>query len=239
MARSAQGRSAITRVATAARGGARRLARAWQRSGGDQRAAALAALALLATMFLPWYQLTTLAVPGGRPVSGGQSLSAFQVFTFVEAATLLVVAAVVALLFARAERRDFHLPARDGTLLAAAGVWVCLLIFYRQLDQPEPTAGAQAAATVGVNWGIFLAFLAALVLTAAGVRMRAAAAGEREPPATRRRPDGPGRDESGPPTARTDVVPSRATPTGGQLSFDDAPEEPEPLRPGEARARDR
>ena len=240
MARSDQGRSAITRVATAAGGGVRRVGRAWQRSGADQRVAALAALALLATMFLPWYQLTTLAVPGGRPVSGGQSLSAFQVFTFVEAATLLVVAAVVALLFARAERREFHLPAREGTLLAAAGVWVCLLIFYRQLDQPEPTAGAQAAATVGVNWGIFLAFLAALVLTAAGVRMRAAAAGEREPPATRRRPGGPAGNESEPSTARTEVVPSRRAPTGGQLSFDDAPEEPEPLRPGEVPpARDR
>ncbi|HEV2771109.1 MAG TPA: hypothetical protein VGV40_13075, partial [Solirubrobacteraceae bacterium] len=139
-----------------------------------------------------------------------------------------------ALLFARAERRDFHLPARDGTLLAAAGVWVCLLIFYRQLDQPEPTAGAQAAATVGVYWGIFLAFLAALVLTAAGVRLRAATAGRQEPPATRRRPGSPAGGVPDPPTARTEVVPSRRMPTGDQLSFDDdAPEESEPLRPGE------
>jgi len=189
MARADQGRSAVTRVATAVGRGARRVGRACRASGADQRVAALAALTLLATMFLPWYQLTPLAVPEGRAAGEGQSLSAFQVFTWVEAATVLVVAAVVALLFARAERRDFHLPARDGTLLGAAGGWVCLLIFYRQLDQPEPTAGAPAE--VGVDWGIFLAFLAALVLTAAGVRLRAATAGQEEPPATRRRPGGP------------------------------------------------
>lgn len=180
-------RSLPTRAASAAGSGARRTARAWRALNRDRRTATLAALGVLATMFLPWYRRDTTAFVDGRPVSASQDLSAFQVFTFVEAATLLVVAALLALLFARAEQRDFHLPARDGTLVCAAGVWTCLLIFYRQLDQPEPLAGAQASASVGVNWGIFLAFLAAIVLAAVGFRMRVDEQGRHPPPVVRDR----------------------------------------------------
>lgn len=230
-------RSLVTRAASAAANGLRRTARAWRSMEGDRRIAALAALAVLATMFLPWYQRDTTAFVEGRPVSASNDLSAFQVFTFVEAATLLVVVALLALLFARAEQRDFHLPARDGTLVGAAGVWVGLLIFYRQLDQPEPLAGAQASANVGVNWGIFLAFLAAIVLAAVGFRMRVAERTEHEPPVVR--------DARAVPTPSTQAAPGRR-PQGArdateQLSFDDPPQrESEPLRPGEVpSARDR
>ena len=222
--------------------GARRIARAWRALHRDRRIATLAALAVLTTMFLPWYQRDTTAFVDGRPVSASQDLSAFQVFTFVEAATLLVVLALLALFFARAEQRDFHLPARDGTLVCAAGAWICLLIFYRQLDQPEPLAGAQASASVGVNWGIFLAFLAAIVLAAVGFRMRVAELDEHEPPAVR--------DTRGDPTPPTRTTATRTAPARRaadqdatrQLSFDDADAEPRPapLRPGEVpSARDR
>ncbi|HEV2819314.1 MAG TPA: hypothetical protein VGW11_02295 [Solirubrobacteraceae bacterium] len=182
MAGGSDQRSLPTRLASAAGSGARRTARAWRALNRDRRIATLAALAVLATMFLPWYQRDTTAFVDGRPVSASQDLNAFEVFTFVEAATVLVMAALLALLFARAEQRDFHLPARDGTLVCAAGVWTGLLIFYRQLDRPEPLTGAQASASVGVNWGIFLAFLTAIVLAAVGFRMRVAEHGQDAPP---------------------------------------------------------
>lgn len=187
MAAGSDQRSLPTRAASAVGSGARRTVRAWRALNRDRRIATLAALAVLATMFLPWYQRDTTAFVDGRPVTASQDLSAFQAFTFVEAATLLAIAALLALLFARAEQRDFHLPARDGTLVFAAGAWICLLIFYRQLDRPEPLAGAQASASVGVNWGIFLAFLAAIVLGAVGFRMRVAEQGQDPPPVVRDR----------------------------------------------------
>lgn len=194
-----------TRAASAAGNGARRTVRAWRGLVRDRRIATVAALAVLATMFLPWYRRDTTAFVDGRPVNASQNLNAFQVFTFVEAATLLVIAALLALFFARAEQRDFHLPARDGTLVCAAGVWICLLIFYRQLDQPEPLAGAQASANVGVNWGIFLAFLAAIALAAVGFRMRVAEQGERRPPVVR--------DARGSATAPTRTAAAPPTPS--------------------------
>ncbi|MDQ3609676.1 MAG: hypothetical protein M3459_12370 [Actinomycetota bacterium] len=227
--------------------------RAWRGLDRDRRIATIAALAILATMFLPWYQRDTTAFVDGRPVSASQNLNAFQVFTFVEAATLLVIAALLALLFARAEQRDFHLPARDGTLVCAAGVWICLLIFYRQLDRPEPLAGAQASASVGVNWGIFLAFLAAIVLGAVGFRMRVAEQGEHQRPMVRDARGGatsPTRDDATPPTrtAATHTAPAPGASDQDvthQLSFDDpenaaAQPTPAPPRPGEVpSARDR
>lgn len=187
MAGGSDQRSLPTRAASAAGNGARRTVRAWRVLDRDRRIVTAAALAILATMFLPWYQRDTTVVVDDRLVDASKNLNAFQVFTFVEAATLLVIAALLALFFARAEQRDFHLPARDGTLVGAAGVWICLLIFYRQLDKPEPLAGAQTSASVGVNWGIFLAFLAAIVLAAVGFRMRATEQGEHQPPVVRDR----------------------------------------------------
>ncbi|MDQ3609661.1 MAG: hypothetical protein M3459_12295 [Actinomycetota bacterium] len=205
MAGDSDQRSLPRRAASAAGSGARRTARAWRALNRDRRIATLAALAVLTTMFLPWYQRDTTAFVEGRPVSASQNLNAFQAFTFVEAATLLVIAALLALLFARAEQRDFHLPARDGTLVCAAGAWICLLIFYRQLDQPEPLAGAQASASVGVSWGIFLAFMAAIVLAAVGFRMRVAEQGQQPPPVVH-----DAHDATKPPTAppRPEEVPS-------------------------------
>jgi hypothetical protein len=141
---------------------ARRGLRAWRALHPDERLAAAAALGLFITMFLPWYQRT-----GAESV---RNLTAFGAFSFVEAAILLVAVGVLVLLFYRAEGRAFHLPGGDGVVILAAGVWVCLLVFYRQLDKPSGGAGV----IVGVQWGIFMTFLAGLALAFAGQRVRAA-----------------------------------------------------------------
>jgi hypothetical protein len=99
--------------------------------------------------------------------------------SFVEAAVFLVAAGVIALLFARAERRDFHMPGSDGAVVMLAGGWATLLIFYRVFSRPDGHGYP-----VGIQWGFFLAFVAAGLLTYAGWRMRATSAPE--PPLVRR-----------------------------------------------------
>jgi hypothetical protein len=189
----------------AVRGAVRRLARAWRALVAEQRLAAYAALALFVTMLLPWYQLQ-------RVVKGGiqtHNVSAFSVFSFVEAAVLLVVVGVLFLLFQRAEGRGFHLPGGDGTVIFAAGVWTAFLLFFRVIDRP-PGGGYP----VGIAWGFFVAFVAAGFLAYAGARLRTAHQPEPplpeppppEPPTVRRRR--PRDDDDGP--------------TQGQLSFDEA-----------------
>ena len=155
-----------------------RLTSAWGALAPEQRIAALAAVALLVTMFFPWYELQSLN-PKTHAIDS-RSISAFGDVSFVEAAVFLVAAGVIALLFARAESRDFHMPGSDGAVVMAGGGWATLLIFYRVFSRP-----AGHGYPVGIQWGFFLAFVAAGVLTYAGWRMRATATPE--PPLVRPR----------------------------------------------------
>jgi hypothetical protein len=135
----------------------------------EMRMAGFAALALFVTMFLPWYEKQFFDVKENHFVSA--NVSAIQVFTFVEAAVLLVALAVMFLVYARAQKKGFHLPGGDGVAITIAGAWAELLLVWRLFDKPDVN---ERAATVGIQWGLFAAMLAAGVLIAAGARVRAA-----------------------------------------------------------------
>jgi len=150
-----------------------RLQHAVRALDAEQRLAGLAALALMVTLFLPWYQVSVAR--GSAFIDS--SRTAFGVFSFVEAAVLLVAVGVLALLFARGERKGFHLPGGDGTVILAAGLWAALLLLWRVFDRPDV---AGRGVTVGIQWGFFFAFLAAAAIALAGWRLRQP--GHPEPP---------------------------------------------------------
>jgi hypothetical protein len=199
-----------------------RLTRDWRTIGPEQRLAGGAALALFVTMLLPWYQQNAVVnEPRTAPLQS-RNLNAFQVFSFVEAAVLLVALAVLYLLYARAEGREFHLPGGDGAVVFAAGLWTALLLVLRLFDKPGINSHG-VAANVGVQWGIFFALAAAGVLAYTGSRMRAAA--RPEPPLRRsRRPPPPSR----PPAPR-------GQPSRPKESSPQPPPEPRPQSPSESR----
>jgi len=182
-----------------------RLAHAWRTMAPEQRLVAVAALALLVTMFLPWYGLQSLDRKTG--VINSHDISAFGDVSFVEAAIFLVAVGVSAIVFARGEGRAFHLPGGDGLIVMIGGCWAALLIFYRVFSRPSG-----GGYPVGIEWGFFLAFVAAGGLALAGWRMRA---GERpEPPASARPPRPPRR----PPAPDEEItvragVPARSRPS--------------------------
>jgi hypothetical protein len=126
--------------------------------------AAGAAGALMLTLLLPWYS----AVFRGNEARSFNR-SAFGEFSFVETAVLLVAVAVLYLIWARSQRKGFHLPGGDGTVIMAAGAWAFLLIVWRLFDTPEADN-----AEFGLQWGIFVALAVAGLLTGAGARVRAA-----------------------------------------------------------------
>jgi hypothetical protein len=135
----------------------------------EHRLAAGAAGALILSMLLPWYQKSF--VPPGKSTFVHDSLSAFGVFTFVEAAILVVAAGVLFLIWARMEGKAFHLPGGDGFVISAAGAWALLLLIWRVFDRP----GDESPSTdVGIQWGFIVALAAAGALIAAGARVRAA-----------------------------------------------------------------
>jgi hypothetical protein len=148
-------------------GVARRIGGAWRTLGGDQRLAAGASVALFVCLFLPWYSTSPTVVPAHKQAAS-LSHSGLSTFGWVEAAVLLVAVAVLFLLFARAERRAFHLPGGDGGVITAAGAWVIFLVLWRFFDRPSFGTGV----AVGLQWGIFVTLAAGAVLAYAGTRVR-------------------------------------------------------------------
>jgi hypothetical protein len=211
----------------------------------ELRLAAGAAAGLGFTLILPWYEKSFFATTGSGTVAVTDSLSAFQVFSFVEAAVLLVAAGVLYLIWARAQRKGFHLPGGDGTVIMAAGAWALLLLVWRLFDKPDVD---DPGATVGVQWGMFAALLAAGLLTATGARVRAAHrpeppnpmaddAGWERPPPRERSPERRPREG----TAVTEVLrerpgwegeppeaPGRSKRRGAVAANEERPDEPPP-----------
>ena len=105
----------------------------WRRLNTEQRVAAVGALLLV--------------------------VSTFGQFSFVEAAVALTGLGVLLLLKQRADRKRFHLPFGDGTVILAAALWSALLIVSRIFDRP-----------LGQS---ILALGCAAILAAAGLRERA------------------------------------------------------------------
>jgi hypothetical protein len=201
----------------------------------ELRMAGIAALALVLSLLLPWYQKSV--VPPGRGDLVTDNLSALGVFSFVEAAVLLVAVGVLYLVVARAGQRAFHLPGGDGFVISLAGGWAMALLIWRLFDKPNVGG---AGATIGIQWGIFGAMLAAGALIAAGARVRAAhrpeppnpaaeEPGWEEPP-RRRRSDQPADRRPRDATAVTEVLRERP-------DWEGAPPEP-PARPRRRRGGD-
>jgi hypothetical protein len=175
----------------------------WRALPHERRLAAIAALALLFTLFLPWYQETVIARGTTASLSTvSASLTGWGAFSFVEAAVLLVAAAVLVLLFVRAEGAAFHVPGGDGGVVTAAGMWTCLLVVWRMFDKEGTTGHGLYETASGVEWGIFIALALAALLTYAGSRIKLANApepplpGDDAPP--RQRSQRPSSTEHGP-----------------------------------------
>ncbi len=206
-------------------GVAARVGRVWSRLTPEQRMAAISAILLLLSMLLPWYQQTTFA----NDEKHEYALNAFQVYGFVEAAIFVVAIAVLVLLWLRGEGRAFHLPGGDGAVITTAGVWVMFLVFYRQLDKPDGGPEGEVVTSIGVNWGIFIAFLLGALLAWNGVRIRTTHTPE---PALEEDDTAPAAAGAPPADAAPTVVarrPSDRDDDGeggddGQLSFDEPPE---------------
>ena len=224
-----------------------RIGRNWRALSSEQRLPAIAALTLLLSMLLPWYRESQTLVVKGQPARLVNSLNAFEVYSFVEAAIFVVAVGVLVLLWTRAERKAYHLPGGDGTVIMGAGLWVMFLIFYRQFDRPNRSG---VGVDVSVNWGIFIAFLLGALLAYAGYRLRAAHVPEPlvddappppaetvPAPAAADRPPAADAEADGPDTEPTVVARRRRPPPGddvldGQLSFDEPAEYRPPPRRG-------
>ena len=131
------------------------------------------------------------------------------------------------LLYARSHKRGFHLPGGDGTAIFLAGAWTALLLIWRWFDKPNLEGDE------GIQWGIFVALLAAGSLAWAGLRIRAAHRPEPPLPVPTEVDERPPR--GGPRVERTPDRRPHTAPTeplgNDQLALDDPPAYDPPRRP--------
>ena len=206
--------------------GVGRVHRAWNLLSPDRRLAAIAAIGLFVSLFLPWYQETLLDTTSKKPIDISTSVTGWGAFSPVEAAVLLVAAGVLVLLFKRAEGNAFHVPGGDGFVVMAAGVWTCLLVIWRIFDKQSTDLHGQGATISGIEWGIFVALAVAALMAYAGNRIRAAH--QPEPPL----PGEPGGGEPvssepqpprAPSPAPTEPMPTRRRPAAAAAEGSEAP----------------
>lgn len=130
--------------------------------GGAERLAALGAVVCLASLPLPWYRVE---------LDRDLVRTGLGAFGFAEAALLLTLGAALFLLFLVGRGRRPPLPLHEGTLLAAAGFWSGLLVFYLVLDRPNfRFKGFES--DYDLAYGIFVALGGATLLALAGLRIR-------------------------------------------------------------------
>jgi hypothetical protein len=109
--------------------------------------------ALLASLFLPWYE------DGEADLTGWQALGAIDVVVAV------IAAAAVALLVVTATQRVPAVPVMMDALVTLAGIVAALLVLIRALDLP---AGA-----TGRDWALWIGLAGALGIVLGGaVAMR-------------------------------------------------------------------
>ena len=130
--------------------------------GAHDRVAALGIAALALSLLLPWY---------GATFAGGVVKTALGTFGFVEAAIVLTAGAAGYLLARATAGHDLPRPLHTGTVVAAAGAWIAVLIGYRMLDRPEFDFG-YFHVPANLRYGIFVALGGAALIVIGGLRRR-------------------------------------------------------------------
>lgn len=183
------------------------IVQAWTTLSVAQKRTAVATVVLFLSLLTPWYATKAVLVArtGSRPQVSEGTMSGFSAFSFVEAAILVTVVALLLLTWGRATGRRFSLPAYDGTLVVAAAGWIGLLIVIRLFVRPGTTDTATSTTLVGLSWGIFASLAAAGLLLTTGLDQRRRALA--------------GNPAAGEPP--TSVVPRRHPPEGHQLPDED------------------
>ena len=140
----------------------RQLARDIRGLSGNERVAFLGAAIMVFSFFLPWYR---------APVASDLVQTGFGAFSFAEGALVLIAAATAFLALEAGGGYVPPRPLREWGLLVLAGSWAALIVIYRMIDRPDfHLAGIED--TYEIHYGIFVALAGALVIIAAGLRMR-------------------------------------------------------------------
>jgi hypothetical protein len=134
--------------------------RFWSTPGA--RLAAVGALIVIASLFMPWYAVQLVLFKA-------ISESALSAFGAATAALVLTTGAALYLITRAARGYRLPRPLSVGAVLALAGAWSAALVLVLIADRPDEILGLRR---VELRFGVFVALAGAIALVAGGLRMR-------------------------------------------------------------------
>jgi hypothetical protein len=142
----------------------------------------VAAIVLVGSLFLPWFS-TSHTNPNSvlAGASGGQSVSAFDVFNSLQ--WLLIAAATAPFVLSWIIGRGHSLTWRPGEVTMVVGITAFVLIVCNGIILGRPTDRTTGEAIdIGLDWGYFVALAAAAGMMIAGYLRQAVYSEARRPP---------------------------------------------------------
>jgi len=131
--------------------------------GQGAKIAGGAGIALLISLFLPWYGVEVSF--GG--ISASENATAWEVFSFVDLVCFVAAAAAIAVAVLSMQNKAAALPVPPGQLLLGLGGFATLLVVYRLLNVPDGGVDSDAV-DIGRKFGLFVGLLAAAGVAYAG-----------------------------------------------------------------------
>ena len=126
---------------------------------------AASGIALLVSLFLPWYAAAGSAAREGwtayAPLDAAVEMTAWESFPVVDIVLALIAAAAVAVLLITATQAVSAVPIALESLVALGGIAAAVLVLIRALDLPDGAAGRE--------WGIWLGLAGALGIAVGGI----------------------------------------------------------------------
>jgi hypothetical protein len=140
----------------------RKLLRDLRGLGGNERIAVIGCAVIVFSLLLPWYQ---------SPISNDLVLTGIGGFSWAEGGLLLIAVATTYLALQGGGGYVPPRPLREWGLFVAAGLWAAAIVVYRMFDRPPFTLGGHDE-PYDIHYAIFVALAGALIIVAAGLRMR-------------------------------------------------------------------
>ena len=141
--------------------------------GPNERIAVAGAAVMVVGLLLPWYE---------SPISNELTLTGAAAFGWAEGALVLIAAATVFLALKGGGGYVPPRPLREWALFVVAGCWAAVLVLYRIADRPRFTLAGHDE-PYDLHYAIFVALAGAVLIVAAGLRMRPRERAKRpEPP---------------------------------------------------------
>jgi hypothetical protein len=147
---------------TRARAVPRQLIRDLRGLGGNERIAVIGCAVMVGSLLLPWYQ---------SPISNDLVFTGIGAFGWAEGALVLIAAATTFLALECGGGYVPPRPLREWGLFVTAGCWAALIVLYRMADRPKFTLSGHDE-PYDLHYAIFVALAGAVIIVAAGLRMR-------------------------------------------------------------------